>query len=212
MVSIVLSIVFLAELAISSNFVRSKVFTSRSECDILSLGVFKMANVYDVIDILREGKYLSMRRLAALTGISSTTMASVMKRKPKDVSVEFLQKVAKAFGIHWHEFYGCEPEIYNKYNDERVSSFVTEKAKDDFLYRMLGSTYQEMNDLKNTEAYHAVEQVLNKHGLSSENMSRENAFYAGILALLKELNSEGVKEVLARTLEVAKDENYRKKD
>ena len=80
------------------------------------------------------------------------------------------------------------------------------------MYRMLGSTYQEMNDLKNTEAYHAVEQVLNKYGLSSENMSRENAFYAGILALLKELNSEGVKEVLARTLEVAKDENYRKKD
>ena len=169
-----------------------------------------MANVYDVIDMLREGKYLSMRGLARLAGISSTTMASIMSRRPKDVSVVFLQKVAKAFGVHWFEFYGREPEIYNKYNDQRVSSFVEEKAKDDFLYKMLGSVYDEMREREYTETHRTVEQAMNKYGLSNDHMSNESAYFTIILALLKDLNSDGLREVLTYTLEISRDQNYRK--
>lgn len=171
-----------------------------------------MANVYEVIDILREGKYMSMRGLARKIGISSTTMASIMSRKPKDVSVEFLQKVAKAFGVDWQEFYGYEPETYDKYKEKRVSSFVTEDYKDYFLYHMLGSAYDEMKDRENAEIHRAVEQAVNKQGLSVENLPHDNAFYTGILLLLKDLNLEGLKDVLGYTLQISKNENYLKKE
>lgn len=171
-----------------------------------------MANVYEVIDILREGKYMSMRGLARQTGISSTTMASIMSRKPKDVSVEFLQKVAKALGVDWQEFYGYEPETYDKYKEKRVSSFVTEDYKDYFLHRMLGSVYDEMKDRENAEIHRAVEQAVNKQGLSVENLPHDNAFYTGILLLLKDLNLEGLKDVLGYTLQISKNENYLKKE
>lgn len=169
-------------------------------------------DVEPLYSILREGKYMSMRGLARKIGISSTTMASIMSRKPKDVSVEFLQKVAKAFGVDWQEFYGYEPEIYDKYKEKRVSSFVTEDYKDYFLYHMLGSAYDEMKDRENAEIHRAVEQAVNKQGLSVENLPHDNAFYTGILLLLKDLNLEGLKDVLGYTLQISKNENYLKKE
>lgn len=169
-----------------------------------------MANVYEIIDKLREGKYMSMRGLARQADISSATMAAIMSRKPKDVSVEFLQKVAKVFGVDWEDFYGYKPESYKKYNEERVSSFVAEDYKDDFLHHMLGSAYDEMKDRENAETHRVIEQVVNKRGLSIENLPHDNAFYTGILLLLKDLNLEGLKDVLGYTLQISKNENYRK--
>ena len=169
-----------------------------------------MPNVYDVIDMLREGKYLSMRALARLSGISSTTMASIMSRKPKDVSLIFLEKVAKAFDVDWREFYGREPEIYEKYGDSRVSSFVTEEAQDAFLYNKLGSTYYEMRERANTENYRAIDQALNEQGLSSEHLTLDEALVSGILAMMKELNSGALQEMFTHTLGLFNNENCRK--
>jgi hypothetical protein len=117
-----------------------------------------------------------------------------------------LRKVAKALGVDWRDFYGYEPESYKKYNEERVSSFVTEDAKDGFLHKMLGSAYHEMKDQENAEIYHA------EHVLSVENLPHDNAFHTGILLLLKDLNLEGLKDVLGYTLQISKNENYRKEE
>ena len=171
-----------------------------------------MANVYEIIDMLREGKYMSMRGLARLAGISSTTMASTMARKPKDVSVKFLEKVAKVFGVQWYDFYGDAPETYTKYNDDRVSSFVSDNAKEKFLHKMLGSDYYAMQEHKNEENYRLIEQVMNKHELSVDSLPHEKAAYECFLKLLKELNQDGVQYIFNQILEALKNENYRKKE
>jgi len=171
-----------------------------------------MANVYEVIDALREGKRLSMRRLALNAAMSPAAFFSVMDRKPKDVSVKFLKSVAKALGVEWQEFYGCEPEEYEKYGVTRVSSFVTEEHKDKFLYEKLGSAYQSMKEQEDIETYHAIESVLNDPGISTDMTPQEKVLYNGILVLLNGLNVEGLKDVLGHVLEISKDENYCKKE
>lgn len=62
-----------------------------------------MNNIYDVIDALRVQKHLSVRCLGNLAGIPPSTLASIMERRPKKITIKNLKGIATALNVRWND-------------------------------------------------------------------------------------------------------------
>ncbi|MBR5224819.1 MAG: helix-turn-helix transcriptional regulator [Clostridia bacterium] len=112
-----------------------------------------MNNVYDVIDVLLEWRGFTMKELARHAGISYTTFASIMKRRPGKIAQRTLTRIGQVFGVDGHELLGLhepfepEQEYYGRnVNGERVGAVMSEDVVEYVLKHIIGEEYGLMID------------------------------------------------------------------
>ena len=98
-----------------------------------------MNSVYDVIEVLSAWRGLTMKEVALRAGLSYTTFASMMSRRPAKIAKRTLQSLGTVFGTDWYNLLGSDSELVPEFppttrygmrniNGERVCAMMDEKA------------------------------------------------------------------------------------
>jgi len=176
-----------------------------------------MCNVYEIIDEIREARHLSLRKLAMLAGMAPTTFVSMMTRRPDNISVSTLTKIALVFGVRWYELLSANPlSEFHKFapydhDTARISSKVSDQEKSVIIRNVLSRPTRP--DLL-TESNYPVEDVghpvkQGKQRDESSILSDENViFRQSINSILRRLNTQGLMEAMRHLLDIANDPNY----
>lgn len=106
-----------------------------------------MNSVYDVIDVLRIWRGFTMRELATRSGLSYTTLMSMMNRRPTKMAKNTLARISGIFGAEWYELLGIglpapdEPYHGRNSNGERIDVMMDEHRVESVLREILGEHY-----------------------------------------------------------------------
>ena len=164
-----------------------------------------MNTVYDLIEELRDKSHLSTRRLATLAGIGSSTLASMLTRRPEKITVKYLKAIAKVFRLKWNYMLKMSDEEAATYDD---ASKVAVELEPGVGENVLESWMREMEN----EVLVDFDEVIDppKSSAPYRKQKSENHFRESIILMLERLNDDGLMEVMRVTLEITKEPAFLK--
>lgn len=171
-----------------------------------------MKDIYDVIDELREKKGLSRRKLALMAGINPATFASMMMRRPDNISVTYLMPIADVLGVNLYDLMGMSDthRIHIK-SDAPLSSSLAE----DQGHRSNNSSSAEEEPNYGVEATgrgSAPRELMYELGTRAyDNACRQN-YKRSILLMLEQLNNDGLKEAMRLIAEMTASPQFERSD
>ena len=164
-----------------------------------------MKTVYDVIDILQEASHWSMRKLAELSKIKPSTLATLMKRRSDKISVEILIKLAKVFGVEWYQLLTLNPDTHLRLAapSERVYAEVQDYELDDIIEYALNHPGHVR--FSNGFGDPVAPPSPHEFRFTAPPDSDELLFRQSIEFFLGKMNPDGLKEAMRRILEIVND-------
>ena len=170
-----------------------------------------MNSVYDVIEVLSVWRGLTMKEVALRAGLSYTTFASMMSRRPVKIAKRTLQSIGTVFGTEWYTLLGSDSELVPEFppttrygmrniNGERVCAMMDEKTVHAALKRIIGDNYTRVLYKAATGKRALTERV----GISTHSRIKDRR---GLV--FNHLNDNGVIEAMRYLLELAQNPKYR---
>lgn len=200
-----------------------------------------MNSVYDVIDVLRTWRGFTMRELATRSGISYTTLISIMKRRPEKMAKNTLARIAGVFRAEWYELLGIGPSAADtpyhgrNSNGERIDVMMDEYRVEAVLREILGERYEaaieklekQQKELQDSQKKRLEQReqgwvispypYLKNHDTFEKNEKLRRKKLRGQLGVCVDLafdnlNDAGVIEAMRYILELAQNPKYKKTD
>ena len=166
-----------------------------------------MSNVYEVIDALRRSKGYSFRELAGRTGISHTTLASILTRRVPKISASTLEAIAKAFEIGVNDLLPNRTPIQGAGKHVlRYWAELTEEEAEQVLTNLIGENYEQFLSDEKINVVNDRPYTNRAEPATRATMSRH--FRQTINFVLNKLNDDGLMEAMRRVLDVAQDPQY----
>ena len=172
-----------------------------------------MANVYDVIDALREHCLLSQRKLAELAGILPNTMTTLMIRRPSRIPKKYLEALAPVFGLKWYELLNMtEADAERFENVNKLPSGLTEED----MAAILTKNGNRFHFFFKRNADGSMDSVIrpsaqtdasNLPALPQHESEDDMQYKKSILLMLNRLNTEGLLEAMHQVAAIARDPN-----
>lgn len=177
-----------------------------------------MNSVYDVIEVLSAWRGFTMKEVALRAGLSYTTFASMMSRRPVKIAKRTLQSIGTVFGTEWYTLLGSDSELVPEFppttrygmrniNGERVCAMMDEKAVHAALKRIIGDNYTRVLYKVAAGKRALAERV--ETSTHSRIKDRRGQFDACVDLVFNHLNDNGVIEAMRYLLELAQNPKYR---
>lgn len=177
-----------------------------------------MNSVYDVIEVLSVWRGLTMKEVALRAGLSYTTFASMMSRRPAKIAKRTLQSIGTVFGTEWYTLLGSDSELVPEFppttrygmrniNGERVCAMMDEKAVHAALKQIIGDNYTRVLYKAAAGKRALAERV--ETSTHSRIKDRRGQFDACVDLVFNHLNDNGVIEAMRYLLELAQNPKYR---
>jgi transcriptional regulator with XRE-family HTH domain len=160
--------------------------------------MIEIHDIYDIIDVIRVKNHLSVRRLALLAGISPTTLASVLTRKPKSIDKDMLIGISNVFNITWYELINKTECFADQYAlNKRINISLSEPDIDTIKQKFI----QLPDNVGYQNEKRVIPKVYNHKTTSTDS----------VLLVMRTLNEDGILEVMKKIVEVASNPKYQQK-
>lgn len=172
-----------------------------------------MNSVYDVIEVLSAWRGFTMKEVALRAGLSYTTFASMMSRRPVKIAKKTLQSIGGVFDLEWYKLLGRENEFApierrsaRNVNGERICTMMDEQTVHAVLKRIIGDNYTRVLYKAATGKRALTERV--ETSTHSRIKDRRGQFDACVDLVFNHLNDNGVIEAMRYLLELAQNPKY----
>ena len=178
-----------------------------------------MNDVYEVIDTLRKHRKLTGKKLAEMAGMPTTTLATIMGRKPAAIPKKYLVALAEALGVRWNEMLNVSE---NEYSDAaKIPSKLSPLDVAEILQNLIG--YDENSDVRYNVIGRGVgpierQRIMSEYGMAMPDTDHDEddvpacdaQYKRSIIYMLDRLNTEGLLEAMHQVLTLTRQAEFSK--
>lgn len=176
-----------------------------------------MNDVYEVIDALRKQRNLTGKKLAEMAGMPTTTLATIMGRKPAAIPKKYLVALAEALGVRWHELLNVSE---NEYPDGvKIPSKLSPADVTEILKKLIG--YDENSEVRYNVIGRGVgsserARIMCEYGMTMPSADHgeddvpacDAQYRRSIIYMLDRLNTEGLLEAMHQVLTLTRQAEF----
>lgn len=176
-----------------------------------------MNDVYEVIDALRKHRNLTGKKLAEMAGMPTTTLATIMGRKPAAIPKKYIVALAEALDVQWYEMLNVSE---NEYPDAvKIPSKLSPLDVAEILQNLIG--YDENSEVR----YHVTgrgvgpierQRIMTEYGMTMPGTDHgeddapacDAQYKRSIIFMLDRLNTDGLLEAMHQVLTLTRQAEF----